>query len=73
MTAFNAPIFHDEYKAREHLEAIRWPLGPLSEHGFRHDRRSALKINDSKRAEDALRMAAGERLMNFQSIAGSYA
>lgn len=26
------PIFHDEEKAREHLEAIRWPNGPYCPH-----------------------------------------
>ncbi len=28
----SAPIFHDENKAREHLEAIRWPNGPYCPH-----------------------------------------
>lgn len=32
MTALNAPHFHDENKAREHLEAIRWPEGPVCPH-----------------------------------------
>lgn len=32
MTALNAPHFHDETKAREHLEAIRWPNGPVCPH-----------------------------------------
>lgn len=32
MTALNAPHFHDEDKAREHLEAIRWPDGPVCPH-----------------------------------------
>ena len=26
------PIFHDEDKAREHLEAVRWPNGPFCPH-----------------------------------------
>ena len=26
------PIFHDETKAREHLEALRWPNGPFCPH-----------------------------------------
>jgi transposase-like protein len=29
MTALNAPHFHDDEKAREYLEAIRWPTGPV--------------------------------------------
>lgn len=28
----NNPVFHDEDKAREHLEAIRWPDGPICPH-----------------------------------------
>jgi len=29
MTDLTNPIFHDENAAREHLEAIRWPDGPV--------------------------------------------
>ncbi len=32
MTALSAPQFHDEDKARGHLEAIRWPNGPVCPH-----------------------------------------
>ena len=32
MTALTAPQFHNEDKAREHLEAIRWPNGPVCPH-----------------------------------------
>src|SRR3546814_7691013 len=32
MTNITAPHFHDETKAREHLEAIRWPEGPFCPH-----------------------------------------
>ena len=32
MTALTAPQFQDEDKAREHLEAIRWPNGPVCPH-----------------------------------------
>lgn len=31
-TALNAARFHDENAAREHLEAIRWPDGPVCPH-----------------------------------------
>jgi len=31
-TALTAPYFHDAAKAREHLEAIRWPNGPICGH-----------------------------------------
>jgi transposase-like protein len=30
--ALNAPHFHDDDKAREYLEAIRWPKGPVCPH-----------------------------------------
>jgi len=29
---FDAPQFHDENEARKHLEAIRWPDGPVCPH-----------------------------------------
>jgi transposase-like protein len=32
MTALNAAHFHDNDKARQHLEAIRWPNGPVCPH-----------------------------------------
>jgi transposase-like protein len=32
MCDLTAPIFHDEDKAREHLEALRWPNGPVCPH-----------------------------------------
>lgn len=32
MSALNAPHFHDDNKAREYLEAIRWPRGPVCPH-----------------------------------------
>lgn len=32
MTTLTDPIFHDEAKAREHLEAMRWPDGPWCPH-----------------------------------------
>lgn len=32
MTDLSAPHFHDETKAREHLEAVRWPHGPHCPH-----------------------------------------
>jgi transposase-like protein len=31
-TAITAPYFHDDDKAREYLEAIRWPHGPVCPH-----------------------------------------
>ena len=32
MTNLTDPIFHDEDKAREHFEALRWPDGPICPH-----------------------------------------
>jgi transposase-like protein len=32
MTNLTDPVFHDEDKAREHLEAMRWPNGPWCPH-----------------------------------------
>ncbi len=32
MATVNAPHFHDDNKAREYLEAIRWPEGPVCPH-----------------------------------------
>lgn len=32
MNALTDPIYNDETKAREHLEAIRWPDGPICPH-----------------------------------------
>lgn len=45
----------------------------LAEFDFRYNRRTALKISDRERAEDALRGAAGKRLMYHQASAASYA
>lgn len=32
MTSLNAPYFHDDDKARRHLEAVRWPNSPVCPH-----------------------------------------
>ena len=32
MCDLSSPIYHDKDKAREHLEAIRWPDGPICPH-----------------------------------------
>ena len=32
MTDLSDAIFHNEIKAREHLERIRWPNGPFCPH-----------------------------------------
>lgn len=40
---FNEPRFHDADKAREHLESIRWPNGPVCPHCGAFDRISKLQ------------------------------
>lgn len=51
MTAvFQDPVFQDEYKAREALEALRWPEGPICPHcGNSHQERIA-KIEGEKKS-----------------------
>jgi transposase-like protein len=39
----NNPIFHDEAKAREHFEAIRWPQGPICPHCGAVDRATSIQ------------------------------
>lgn len=48
MTAFNDPIFHDEDKARAHLEAIRWPHGPNCPHCGNIDPDKIAKVEGKK-------------------------
>jgi Transposase zinc-ribbon domain len=47
MTNLTDPIFHDEDKAREHLEAIRWPNGPYCPHCGNSDEDQITKLNAS--------------------------
>jgi transposase-like protein len=45
MTDLTHPIFNDEDKAREHLEALRWPNGPVCPHcGCTGKHVAALKV-----------------------------
>ena len=50
MTAFNDPIFHDENKAREHLEAIRWPHGVNCPHCGNIDASKIAKVEGRKQS-----------------------
>lgn len=50
MAAFNDPIFHDEDKAREHLEAIRWPNGPVCPHCGNVDPGTIAKVEGKKQS-----------------------
>jgi transposase-like protein len=44
------PIFTDETKAREHLEAIRWPEGPICPHCGNSDPERIAKIEGEKQS-----------------------
>ena len=44
----------------------------LAEFDFRYNRRTALKVSDRERAEDAIRMAAGKRLTYNQTGNAAY-
>ena len=46
--AFQAPEFHDEDKAREALEALRWPDGPICPHCGNSDQEKVAKIAGEK-------------------------
>ena len=48
MTAFNAPMFTDEDKAREALEALRWPDGPFCPHCGNSDQDKIAKVEGKK-------------------------
>jgi transposase-like protein len=51
MTAvFQDPIFNDETKAREALEATRWPDGPICPHCGNSDQDKTAKIEGTKRS-----------------------
>ena len=45
MTNLTDPIFHDEDKAREHFEAIRWPNGPYCLHCGNADEDKITRLN----------------------------
>jgi transposase-like protein len=51
MTAvFQNPIFQDEEKAREALEAVRWPNGPYCPHCGNSDQERIAKVEGVKRS-----------------------
>ncbi len=45
MTNLTNPIFHDDDKAREYLEAIRWPNGPVCPHCGNFDGSTITALN----------------------------
>jgi transposase-like protein len=50
MTAMNDPIFHDDDAARAHLEAIRWPEGPVCPHCGNCDQKAIAKVEGKKQS-----------------------
>src|SRR5258708_3754084 len=50
MTAFNAPMFQDEDKAREALEALRWPDGPYCPHCGNSNQDKIAKVEGKKQS-----------------------
>jgi transposase-like protein len=50
MMNLNNPIFHDEEKAREALEAVRWPNGPICPHCGNSDPETIAKIEGKKQS-----------------------
>ena len=48
-TAFQRPEFNDEDKAREALEAVRWPHGPFCPHCGNLDPEKIAKVEGVKR------------------------
>jgi hypothetical protein len=51
MTDLTNPIFTDEDKAREHLEALRWPKGPVCPHCGSTDEHVAKVESTGKRTK----------------------
>lgn len=47
---FQDPMFHDEDKAREALEAVRWPDGPICPHCGNSDQERLAKVEGQKRS-----------------------
>jgi transposase-like protein len=47
---FQEPMFHDENKAREALEAVRWPDGPICPHCGNSDPELIAKIEGAKKS-----------------------
>jgi transposase-like protein len=45
---FQDPMFHDEDKAREALEAVRWPDGPICPHCGNSDQEKLAKVEGKK-------------------------
>ena len=50
MTDLQNPIFHDDEKAREALEAVRWPHGPNCPHCGNADASRIAKVEGKKRS-----------------------
>lgn len=54
MCDLTAPHFQDENKAREYLEAVRWPNGPVCPHCGGYERVYRLKADEKKKIRKGL-------------------
>lgn len=50
LATFQNPIFQDEIKAREALEAVRWPNGPVCPHCGNVDQEKLAKVEGAKKS-----------------------
>jgi|SRR5258707_12787479 transposase-like protein len=50
---FQDPMFHDEDKAREALEAVRWPDDPVCPHCGNSDQEKLAKVEGKKHSHRA--------------------
>ncbi len=50
LATFQNPIFQDETKAREALEAVRWPAGPYCPHCGNSDQEKVAKVGGEKQS-----------------------
>ena len=59
MTAFKAEMFQDEDKAREALEALRWPDGPYCPHCGNSDQEKIAKVEGKKHSHVGIYLGDG--------------
>src|SRR6201987_4453900 len=55
MSVLNAPYFHDEQAAFDHVESVLWPTGPVCPHCGCTDRIGTVKPNPEKRVRYGLK------------------
>ena len=61
---FQNPIFQDETKAREALEAVRWPEGPVCPHCGNADAEKIAKVAGTKQSHRPGLFVAGGQYRN---------